>query len=221
MEPKMAFPRGLTGANAAYCPLFFRTWSQAVLILARCSLRQARMVKSPWSMTGRQNFWTSRVQAFCSSAVPLRDCCWAKAPDEAASDNRVSARRNLRIVFLHFGGKKSCSRFALRHCRNGFVWMGRRRVTQRRVQDKHGKCGQIYGDLSTLNNRLIFNVYFCHTRYANWLLQTMRRIARCCADGAGVNGCFCSPACGFFPAATAGNKSRHLNLRYCGNTKSS
>src|SRR4051794_19238281 len=101
MEPKMAFPRGLTGANAAYCPLFFRTWSQAVLILARCSLRQARMVKSPWSMTGRQNFWTSRVQAFCSSAVPLRGCCWAKAPDEAEIDNRVSARRNLRIVFLH------------------------------------------------------------------------------------------------------------------------
>jgi hypothetical protein len=46
------------------------------------------------------------VQAFCSSGVPLR-CCWAKAPDEAETDNRVSARRNLRIVFLHFGGKKS------------------------------------------------------------------------------------------------------------------
>jgi hypothetical protein len=65
--------------------------------------------------------------------------------------------------------------------------MGRRRVTQRRVQDKQGKCGQIYGDicddLSTLNNRLIFNVYFCHTRGDNWLLQTMRRVARCCADG--------------------------------------
>jgi hypothetical protein len=70
--------------------------------------------------------------------------------------------------------------------------MGRRRVTQRRVQDKHGKCGQIYGDiyggLSTLNNRLIFNVYFCHTSGGNWLLQTMQRVARCCADGADVNG---------------------------------
>ena len=41
--------------------------------------------------------------------------------------------------------------------------------------------------LSTLNNRLISNVYFCHTFLGNWLLQTMRRIARCCADGAGVN----------------------------------
>jgi hypothetical protein len=33
---------------------------------------------------------------------------------------------------------------------------GRRRVTQRRAHDKHGKCGQIYGDLyrdlSTFNN---------------------------------------------------------------------
>jgi hypothetical protein len=70
--------------------------------------------------------------------------------------------------------------------------MGRRRVTQRRVQDKHGKCGQIYGDiygeLSTLNNRLIFNVYFCHTSGGNWLLQMKRCVARCCADGAGVNG---------------------------------
>jgi len=43
------------------------------------------MVKSPWSITGRQNFCTSRVQAFCSSAVPLRCCCWAKASDEAAN----------------------------------------------------------------------------------------------------------------------------------------
>src|SRR6185295_477019 len=99
MEPKMAFPRGLTGANAAYCPLLFRTWSQAGLILARCSLRQARIVKSPWSMTGRQNFWTSRVQAFCSSGVPR--CAWAKLLDETEIDTRVSARKNLRIVFLH------------------------------------------------------------------------------------------------------------------------
>ena len=30
-----------------YWPLFFSTWSQAVLILGRCSFRQARMVKSP------------------------------------------------------------------------------------------------------------------------------------------------------------------------------
>src|SRR5688572_10093136 len=83
------------------------------------------MVKSPWSITGRQNFWTSRVQDFCSSAVPLRDgCgCWAKAPDEAVSDNRVSARRNLRIVFLHFGSKNPVPRFAMRRRRNGFVWM--------------------------------------------------------------------------------------------------
>jgi ABC-type polysaccharide/polyol phosphate transport system ATPase subunit len=53
------------------------------------------------SMTGRQNFCTSRVQAFCSSAVPLR-CCWAKATfDETDIDNKMRARRDLRIVFLH------------------------------------------------------------------------------------------------------------------------
>src|SRR4029450_11342872 len=136
IEPKMAFPRRLTDASAAYRPLFFRTWSQAALILERFSLRQAKMVKSPWSITGRQNFCTSRLQAFCSSGVPLRDCCgcWAKAPDETVSDNKVSARRNLRIVFLHFGSKNPVPRFALRDRRNGSVWMGRRRVTQRRVR---------------------------------------------------------------------------------------
>jgi hypothetical protein len=46
--------------------------------------------------------------------------------------------------------------------------MGRRRVTQQRAKDKHGKCGQIYGDscrhFSTLNNQLILNVYFCHNQ---------------------------------------------------------
>jgi hypothetical protein len=107
------------------------------------------------------------VQAFCSSAVPLRCCCWAKAPDEAESDNRVSARRNLRIVFLHFGSKKSCSSICAGT--DLFGWQARR-VTQQRIDDKQGKCGQIcgdiYDDLSTLNNRLIFNVYFCHTLQA-------------------------------------------------------
>ena len=61
--------------------------------------------------------------------------------------------------------------------------MGNRHVTQQREQDKHGKYGQIYGDLDTLNNQLIFNVYLCHTCEGNWLLQTMRSIARCCATG--------------------------------------
>src|SRR5437899_7154733 len=121
------------------------------------------MVKSPWSITGRQNFCTSRVQAFCSSGVPLR-CCWAKAPDEAVSDNRVSATRNLRIVFLHFGSKKSCSSICAGTDLYG--WQARR-VTQQRTDDKHDKCGQIYGDLyggpSTFNNRLISKVYFRHT----------------------------------------------------------
>src|SRR6478672_4013071 len=99
------FRDGKRTQAAPYWPLFFRTWSQAVLILVRCSLRQARMVKSPWSITGRQNFCTSRLQAFCSSGVPLRCCCWAMAPDETEIDNRVSARRNLRIVFLHFAAR--------------------------------------------------------------------------------------------------------------------
>jgi len=46
------------------------------------------------------------VQAFCSSGVPLR-CCWAMAPVDADSDSRISAKKNLRIVFLHCDGRES------------------------------------------------------------------------------------------------------------------
>src|SRR3569833_4203421 len=55
-------------------------------------------------MTARQCFSTSRVQAACSSAVPLRPAgaCCANAPVETESDVRTITRRILRIVFLHF-----------------------------------------------------------------------------------------------------------------------
>jgi len=45
------------------------------------------------------------------------------ALDETGIDNTSRVRRILRIVFLHFGSKKSGSRIALRHRRDGFVWM--------------------------------------------------------------------------------------------------
>ncbi|QHO75105.1 hypothetical protein ACH79_23060 [Bradyrhizobium sp. CCBAU 051011] len=52
----------------------------------------------------------------------------------------------------------------------GILWDGRCRVAQQRADDKQGKCGQICGDIdddfSTLNNQLIFNVYFCNSRPA-------------------------------------------------------
>src|SRR5258707_382242 len=54
----------------------------------------------------RQKRWTSRVQAFCSSGVPLR-CCWAMAPVDTDNDNRIRAKKNLRIVFFHFDGRES------------------------------------------------------------------------------------------------------------------
>ena len=147
IEPEMGFSAGLTDASAAYCPLFLRTWSQAALILERFSFRHARMVKSPWSMTGRQNFCTSRVQAFCSSAVPPR-CCWRmlrrerdrqQGEGEEKFTHRIPSFRQQETLFpdLRFDMPE-------RICLDGW-----RRVTQRRTQDKHGKCGQIYGDLST------------------------------------------------------------------------
>src|SRR3954465_2677514 len=54
-------------------------------------------------MTGRQNFCTSRVQAFCSESVPRP--CWANAAVERDADSRVRATRSLRIVFLHSDGR--------------------------------------------------------------------------------------------------------------------
>jgi len=38
--------------------------------------------------------------------VPLR-CCWAMAPVDTDNDNRIRAKKNLRIVFLHFDGMES------------------------------------------------------------------------------------------------------------------
>src|SRR5512143_1296487 len=54
----------LSAPLADYWLWVFRTWSHSAEILDRFSFKQAKMVKSPWSMTGRQNFCTSRVQAF-------------------------------------------------------------------------------------------------------------------------------------------------------------
>jgi hypothetical protein len=81
---------------------------------------------------------------------------------------------------------------------------GRRRVTQQRAQDKHGKYGQIYGDLSAANNRLISNVYFSLDDLGNWLLRRMKREVRCCADGADAN-IDSIRLLVPFPAATGGN----------------
>src|SRR5436190_22483782 len=91
IEPETGLARRLTHADEAYCPWLFSTWSQADEILGRFCCRQARMVKSPWSITERQCFCTSREQAFCSSGVPLR--CWAKASDETADDNKERTRK--------------------------------------------------------------------------------------------------------------------------------
>jgi hypothetical protein len=61
--------------------------------------------------------------------------------------------------------------------------------------------------LSTLNNQLIFNVYFCHIRENNWLLQTMRRVARCWAKGTIRAADSHQPRAAFYPAAIAGNST--------------
>src|SRR3954469_22954781 len=132
----------LWASGRAYWLWFFRTWSQACEILARFSLRQARMVKSRWSMTGRQSFCTSREQAFCSASVPRP--CWANAAVEREADSKVRATRSLRIVFLHSDGRiapipGSTGRRPERH-----VLMASRRGSRGRGEGTStGKCGQI------------------------------------------------------------------------------
>ena len=162
------FSAGVNGREPRpYWPLFLRTWSQAGLILDRCSLRHARMVKSPWSITGRQNFCTSRVQAFCSSAVPLRCCCEC-APDESRDrqqgecqekfTHRIPSFRQQETLFpdLRFG-IAGTDLFGWQAPRNAATSSGQ-------ASANAAKFTAIYSTLlSTLNNRLIFNVYLCHT----------------------------------------------------------
>jgi len=71
-------------------------------ILARFCCKQARMTKSPWSITDRQWRETSLVQAFCSSAVPLRPAPCASA--EVETDARTSAvtSKDFNITTLQF-----------------------------------------------------------------------------------------------------------------------
>src|SRR5271165_1610583 len=58
-------------------------------------------------MTGRQKRCTSRAQAFCSSAVPLRcgEICWAEAEVEIDSE-MASTRKNFCILFFHSDGRE-------------------------------------------------------------------------------------------------------------------
>jgi hypothetical protein len=62
---------------------------------------------------------------------------WAKEPVETVSDNKVSARRDLRIVILHFDGRIP-TRTSHGHAGRDLL-DGRRRVTQQRAEDKHCK----------------------------------------------------------------------------------
>jgi len=102
---------------------------------------------------------TSREQAFCSSGVPLR-ACWAKASDETGIDNRKRPKRTLRIVFLHFGSKKSSSRMAFRHGRDGFCGIADAAYRSNEKRTSTAKCGQIRSERNIANNHLISNGYF-------------------------------------------------------------
>src|SRR5258708_2845780 len=129
-------------------------------------------------MTGRQKRVTSREQAFCSSGVPLR-ACWAKASDETGIDNRKRPKRTLRIVFLHFGSKKSSSRIALRHGRDGFCGIADAAYRSNEKRTSTGKCGQICGGLGLRNNYLISNGIFGLAVFTNGCCRAGQRKARC------------------------------------------
>jgi hypothetical protein len=111
--------------------------------------------------------------------VPLRCCCWAMAPLETDSDNRVSARKNLCIVFLHSDARELKSRIA----RSGPITQIANAADRSNEQTRNaGKCGQICGgpiantgrhqaaSRKTRNN-LILNDYFRISLFHNCLLQ--------------------------------------------------
>ena len=84
----------------------------------------------------------------CSSGVPLRCgcCCWAKARPGTDSDNRVSARKNFRIVFLHSDAQRFQSPNHARHDRTDYSDCNAANRSSERTRSA-GKCGQIYGGL--------------------------------------------------------------------------
>jgi hypothetical protein len=143
----------------------------------------------------------------CSAPLLLRECCLRRDRDRQQGESqerfthRIPSFRQQETLF------PICT-FGIA----GTDLLGWQcRVTQRRAEDKHGKCGQIYGDiygdLSTLNNQLIFKVYFCHTCAANSLLRTMLRVARCCADRADESFDSSRLPAAFYPASGAGNNA--------------
>src|SRR5712675_1255266 len=92
-----AFGQGMTVlllSIVRYCPWLTSTSRHAAESFGRFSLRQARMVKSPWSSSLRQKRCTSGVQAFSSCSEPL---C-ARALVETGTDSSMSAKKNLCIV---------------------------------------------------------------------------------------------------------------------------
>jgi hypothetical protein len=80
----------------SHCPWPTSTLRHAAESFARFSLRQARMVKSPWSISLRQKRCTSGAQAFSSCSEPL---C-ARALVEIGTDSRMSAKKNLCIMIV-------------------------------------------------------------------------------------------------------------------------
>jgi len=87
-------------------------------------------------MTGRQNFWTSRLQAFCSSGVPLRAGS-AMALEETGIDNRISAKRKLRIVFLHSEAREKSIPISGGHVETDLLRLQMPRNPQQRARQKH------------------------------------------------------------------------------------
>jgi hypothetical protein len=86
-------------------------------------------------MTGRQNFWTSRLQAFCSSGVPLRAGS-AMALEETGIDNRISAKRKLRIVFLHSEARENSIPISGKHGGTDLLRLQMPRNSQQRARQK-------------------------------------------------------------------------------------
>src|SRR5882757_6329135 len=104
------------------------------------------------------------------------------APEETGTDNRMRARKNFCIVFLHFSTAENSDPEWRRGMTGTDYSDCKRRDPQRRKTRSAGKCGQIYdgaasrtpgpgGELYYIHKNLKFKRYFLNDVFCNCLLQ--------------------------------------------------
>src|SRR4029453_8415390 len=162
----MADPPALSGAGRALLAVVLEN-----LVAGRADLRAVFLEAGQDGEIALVNHRTAELLHVAVTGLLLLRCSaprWLRLLGEGSGRSRERQQGECEERFAHripsFRQQESCSSICAGTDLSG--WQARR-VMQQRAYDKHGKCGQIYGDLygdpSTFNNRLISKVYLRHT----------------------------------------------------------